>query len=114
MMTPQATNPLDALRIDGRPCKLIRNQDAYAAAEAREGMLAWNGNADNMIDRFDGRALLDFYKDPDPRKKPEKTDEELELEEVTPPTRPLLAERLPPTSCKVRLLQTKLPDQLCI
>ncbi|CAK0781024.1 hypothetical protein CVIRNUC_005260 [Coccomyxa viridis] len=77
-----ATNPLDALRIDGRPCKLIRNQDAYAAAEAREGMLAWNGNADNMIDRFDGRALLDFYKDPDPRKKPEKTDEELELEEL--------------------------------
>ncbi len=100
MMTPQATNPLDALRIDGRPCKLIRNQDAYAAAEAREGMLAWNGNADNMIDRFDGRALLDFYKDPDPRKKPEKTDEELELEEVTPPTRPLLAERLPQPRAK--------------
>ena len=57
-------------------------------------MLAWNGNADNMIDRFDGRALLDFYKDPDPRKKPEKTDEELELDEVTQPTPPLLTERL--------------------
>lgn len=75
---------MDALRIDGRPCKLIRNPEAYAAAEAREGMLAWNGDAENMIDRFDGRALLDFYKDPDPRNKPQKTDDELELEEVPP------------------------------
>ena len=48
-------------------------------------MLAWNGDAENMIDRFDGRALLDFYKDPDPRNKPQKTDDELELEEVPPP-----------------------------
>lgn len=94
MMILQATNPLDALRIDGRPCKLIRNQEAYGAAEAREGMLAWNGHADNMIDRFDGRALLDFYKDPDPRKKPEKTDEELELDEVTQATPLLLTENL--------------------
>ena len=47
-------------------------------------MLAWNGDAENMIDRFDGRALLDFYKDPDPRNKPQKTDDELELEEVPP------------------------------
>jgi hypothetical protein len=77
---------LDVLRIDGRPCKLIRNPEAYAAAEAREGMLAWNGDAENMIDRFDGRALLDFYKDPDPRNKPQKTDDELELEEVPPPS----------------------------
>ncbi len=73
---------MDALRIDGRPCKLIRNPEAYAAAEAREGMLAWNGDAENMIDRFDGRALLDFYKDPDPRNQAPKTDDELELEEV--------------------------------
>lgn len=77
---------MDALRIDGRPCKLIRNPEAYAAAEAREGMLAWNGDAENMIDRFDGRALLDFYKDPDPRNKPQKTDDEVELEEVPPST----------------------------
>ena len=49
-------------------------------------MLAWNGDAENMIDRFDGRALLDFYKDPDPRNKPQKTDDELELEEVPLPS----------------------------
>ena len=84
-MLLQAASPLDALRIDGRPCKLVRNEEAYAAAEAREGMLAWNGNADNMIDRFDGRALLDFYRDPDARNKPHKSDEELELEEVPIP-----------------------------
>lgn len=25
-------------------------------------MLPWNGKDDNLIDRFDGRALLDFYR----------------------------------------------------
>lgn len=25
-------------------------------------MLPWNGKEDNLIDRFDGRALLDFYR----------------------------------------------------
>ena len=68
--------------MDGRPCKLLRNANAYAAAEARDGMLPWNGDAENMIDRFDGRALLDFYRDPDARRKPQKTDAEEELDEV--------------------------------
>ena len=108
----QAASPLDALRIDGRPSKLVRNQEAYAAAEAREGMIAWNGNADNMIDRFDGRALLDFYKDPDPRNKPQKADEELELEEVPA----AFSNRAPHwQTCCVRILSTFLVkgDHLC-
>jgi hypothetical protein len=60
----------------------VRNPEAYAAAEARDGMIPWNGDAENMIDRFDGRALLDFYRDPDARRKQQKSDAEAELEEV--------------------------------
>ena len=26
-------------------------------------MIPWNGNPDNLIDRFDGRALLDMYRE---------------------------------------------------
>ena len=32
-------------------------------------MIPWNGDGENLIDRFDGRALLDMYIDPDPRAK---------------------------------------------
>ena len=32
-------------------------------------MLPWNGDDENMIDRFDGRAVLDFYIEPDLSKK---------------------------------------------
>ena len=78
----QAETSISSLRVDGRPSKLIRSHDAYLAAEARDGMIPWNGNAENLIDRFDGRALLDMYIDPDPRAKRQKSDGELELEEV--------------------------------
>ena len=27
-------------------------------------MIPWNGDDDNIIDRFDGRAVLDFYIEP--------------------------------------------------
>lgn len=60
----------------------MKNHDAYAAAEARDGMIPWNGDTENMIDRFDGRALLDFYRDPDGHSKPQKSDAEEELDEV--------------------------------
>jgi hypothetical protein len=51
------------------------------ATEALEGLLPWNGKEDNLIDRFDGRALLDFYRDAPPRAPQPKTDDELELEQ---------------------------------
>jgi hypothetical protein len=78
----QAETSISNLRLDGRPSRLVRSQEAYAAAEAREGMIPWSGDGENLIDRFDGRALLDFYRDPDPRAQPPKGDAELELEEV--------------------------------
>lgn len=48
-----------------------------------EGMIPWNGQDDNLVDRFDGRTLLDFYQEPSSHvlNRP-KTDEETELEEV--------------------------------
>lgn len=62
MRDPQAEQPFDLLRIDGRSCKLFRNAEQRKAVEAMEGFLPWNGKEDNLIDRFDGRALLDFYR----------------------------------------------------
>lgn len=53
---------MHTLRVDGRACRRFRNDEAAAAVERMDGMLPWNGKADNMIDRFDGRALLDFYR----------------------------------------------------
>lgn len=47
-----------------------------------DGMITMNGQHDNLIDRFDGRALLDFYRDPVARHSKHKTEDELELEEV--------------------------------
>ena len=48
-----------------------------------EGMIPMNGQQDNLIDRFDGRALLDFYREPvSGRQTKTKTEDELELEEV--------------------------------
>ncbi|CAL8468559.1 g8099 [Coccomyxa elongata] len=82
LATIEAENPLHALRIDGRAVKLRRNQDAYAAAETLASMIPWNGDTEKMIDRFDGRALLDFYKEPDPRTQYRQTEAEQELEEL--------------------------------
>ncbi|KAK9815195.1 hypothetical protein WJX73_010573 [Symbiochloris irregularis] len=79
----QAELPVNILRVDGRTCKMIRSDEQYRAVESTEGMIPWNGQVDNLIDRFDGRALLDFYKDPPPasRRKPQ-SEEELELEQL--------------------------------
>ena len=83
MRLVQTEEPAQLLRVDGRACKKFRNTEQYAALEALDGFIAWNGRSDNMIDRFDGRALLDFYREPEEsvRKRP-KTEAQLEVEEV--------------------------------
>lgn len=50
-----------------------------------QGFIPWNGKQDNLIDRFDGRALLDFYEEPDKSAlaKRTKSEEEAELDEVS-------------------------------
>ena len=73
---------MNLLRIDGRSCSVTVNEEQYHAVQNMEGMIPMNGQHDNLIDRFDGRALLDFYRDPVNRQVSAKTEDELELEEV--------------------------------
>ncbi len=79
----QAELPQNILRVDGRPSRMKRNQEQYMAIESKQGMIPWNGQQDNLIDRFDGRALLDFYREPDAQSKQQrKSEDEIELDEV--------------------------------
>ena len=79
----QAELPVNLLRIDGRSCSVTINEEQYHAVQNMEGMIPMNGQHDNLIDRFDGRALLDFYREPVVgRQAKSKTEDELELEEV--------------------------------
>ena len=79
----QAELPINLLRIDGRSCLVTVNEEQYHAVQNMEGMIPMNGQHDNLIDRFDGRALLDFYREPVvSRQAKVKTEDELELEEV--------------------------------
>jgi Alternative splicing regulator len=78
---------LNYLTIEGRPAKVHRSIEHYNAAEKEEGLIPWNGHPDIKIDRFDGRSLLDFYKEPDPKviqhNAANKGHQELKLEEVS-------------------------------
>lgn len=79
----QAELPVNLLRIDGRSSSVRQNEELYQAVESMEGMIPMNGLHDNLIDRFDGRALLDFYREPVVgQHNKQKTEDELELEEV--------------------------------
>lgn len=84
-MFVQAENPLLALAVDGHTCRLHRNSDQHGALERGDGLIPWNGRTDNMIDRFDGRALLDMYREPDAAvlRNRAKTYDEIKLEEVS-------------------------------
>lgn len=77
----QVEHPLNYLYMEGRSCKVHRNDDHYNAIEREEGLIPWK--PDVLIDRFDGRSMLDFYKDPDPSAwaRP-KTPQEEKLEQV--------------------------------
>ncbi|KIY98229.1 splicing factor, arginine/serine-rich16 [Monoraphidium neglectum] len=82
-------DPMQLLLIDGRSCKLHRNAEQHAALERGDGLIPWNGAQDNLIDRFDGRALLDFYRDPPPGARQEKTHQEERLDELLNGEEPL-------------------------
>ncbi|EDO42465.1 predicted protein [Nematostella vectensis] len=51
------------IRIYGHSCKIHIDAQVAAAAESKSVMMPWQGNSDNMIDRFDGRAHLDFIRE---------------------------------------------------
>eukprot|EP00976_Prorocentrum_cordatum_P103744 1193589-Prorocentrum_minimum.AAC.2 len=74
-------DPRQNLRVAGVRCKIYNDIVQHKAIEALEGGIPWNGHEDNIIDRFDGRALLDFYREPVNRPPREKDEEEQELED---------------------------------
>ncbi|KAL8151857.1 hypothetical protein V2J09_021665 [Rumex salicifolius] len=76
-------DPMQSIQAIGTRCRTYRDDGLYQAAQDQQGMIPWNGKEDVMIDRFDGRALLDFIREPDGRRArmQEKTEEEEELEE---------------------------------
>ncbi|KAL4577418.1 hypothetical protein LXL04_013527 [Taraxacum kok-saghyz] len=76
-------DPQQSIQVSGTRCRVYRDDGLYQATEDQQGLIPWNGKQDIMIDRFDGRALLDFIRDPDSRRfrVTEKTEEEEELEE---------------------------------
>jgi arginine/serine-rich splicing factor 16 len=76
-------DPHQELAFAGRACRIHRSIEQHAALERGDGLIPWNGAQDNLIDRFDGRALLDFYRAPPPAaNQREKTYQERKLEEV--------------------------------
>ncbi|KAL3813617.1 hypothetical protein ACJIZ3_014885 [Penstemon smallii] len=76
-------DPQQSIQAVGSHCRIYRDDALYQATEDQQGLIPWNGKQDILIDRFDGRALLDFIRDSSSRRfqVPEKTEEEEELEE---------------------------------
>ncbi|KAL3267166.1 hypothetical protein HHI36_011303 [Cryptolaemus montrouzieri] len=70
-------DPTQFLQIHGRQSKIHLDPAVAAAADSSTAMMPWQGDSDNLIDRFDVRAHLDFI--PTPKK--EDQDEELSQEE---------------------------------
>ncbi|CAL1408664.1 unnamed protein product [Linum trigynum] len=76
-------DPQQSIQVLGNRCRMYRDDGLYQAAEDQQGLIPWNGKDDVLIDRFDGRALLDFIREAGSRnfRQPEKSEEEEELEE---------------------------------
>ncbi|KAA0045791.1 CLK4-associating serine/arginine rich protein isoform X1 [Cucumis melo var. makuwa] len=77
-------DPQQSIQVVGTRCRVYRDDGLYQATEDQQGLIPWNGKQDVMIDsRFDGRALLDFIREPGSRhiRTQEKSEEEEELEE---------------------------------
>ncbi|EXB54404.1 hypothetical protein L484_011067 [Morus notabilis] len=76
-------DPQQSIQLVGTRCRLYRDDGLYHATEDQQGLIPWNGKQDVLIDRFDGRALLDFIREPGSRhfRAQEKSEEEEELEE---------------------------------
>ncbi|KAK3015466.1 hypothetical protein RJ639_006828 [Escallonia herrerae] len=76
-------DPQQSIQVAGSRSRMYRDDGLYQASEDQQGLIPWNGKQDILIDRFDGRALLDIIRDSDSRRfrVPEKTEEEEELEE---------------------------------
>ncbi|XVF59417.1 hypothetical protein PTKIN_Ptkin07bG0274200 [Pterospermum kingtungense] len=76
-------DPQQSIQVIGSRCRIHRDDALYHATQDQQGLIPWNGKQDVLIDRFDGRALLDFIREPGTRhfRNQEKTEEEEEVEE---------------------------------
>ncbi|XP_075501354.1 uncharacterized protein LOC142539643 isoform X2 [Primulina tabacum] len=76
-------DPQQSIQVIGSRCRIHRDDALYQATQDQQGLIPWNGKQDILIDRFDGRALLDFIRDTSSRRSRgvDKTEEEEELEE---------------------------------
>uniref|UniRef100_A0A803PEW9 Suppressor of white apricot N-terminal domain-containing protein n=1 Tax=Cannabis sativa TaxID=3483 RepID=A0A803PEW9_CANSA len=76
-------DPQQSIQVVGTRCRMYRDDGLYQATQDQQGLIPWNGKQDVLIDRFDGRALLDFIREPGSRhfRAQEKSEEEEELEE---------------------------------
>lgn len=57
-------DPTQFLQIHGRPTKIHLDPAVAAAGDSPANMMPWQGQTDNLIDRFDVRAHLDFIPQP--------------------------------------------------
>lgn len=53
-------DPAQFLQVHGRACKIHLDSAVALAAESPVNMMPWQGDTNNMIDRFDVRAHLDY------------------------------------------------------
>ncbi|OMO56679.1 hypothetical protein CCACVL1_26368 [Corchorus capsularis] len=76
-------DPQQSIQVTGSRCRIHRDDALYHATQDQQGLIPWNGKQDVLIDRFDGRALLDFIREPGTRnfRNQEKSEEEEEVEE---------------------------------
>ncbi|XP_011062645.1 PREDICTED: CLK4-associating serine/arginine rich protein isoform X1 [Acromyrmex echinatior] len=58
------SDPTQFLQLHGRPCKIHLDPAIAAAGDSPANMMPWQGNDDNLIDRFDVRAHLDWIPEP--------------------------------------------------
>ncbi|KAH9642205.1 hypothetical protein HF086_005535 [Spodoptera exigua] len=77
--------PTQFLQLHGRPCKIHLDPAIAAAGEGPAIMMPWQGDTNNMIDRFDVRAHLDYI--------PEVRYPEIPPEELSPEERQCNYER---------------------
>jgi len=77
-------DPLEGLRVHGTSAKYSQDSEQHYLIENGVTLMAWQGRSENMIDRFDCRANLDFISEftQEQRQSIEKqlTDEQRELE----------------------------------
>lgn len=81
-LAKRRVDPQQTLRITGTRSRVHHDATVYQATEDQQGLIPWNGKEDNLIDRFDGRALLDMIREYNSShmQQREKTEEEDELE----------------------------------